>query len=85
MIFDPKIFYKTYLDDFHKFKAILYDKILKDIPKFEKEIFGKELDKEERNAFRRTIKSDLRQTYFHAIESFFEIFFAFKSNRYAKF
>lgn len=80
MIFDPKIFYKTYLDDFHKFKVILYDKILSDIPKFEKEFFGQELEKEERDAFRRSIKSDMRQTYFHAIESFFEIFFALLKN-----
>lgn len=76
MIFEPKIFYKTYLDDFHKFKVILYDKVLSDLPKFEKEIFGQELEKEQRDAFRRSIKSDMRQTYFHAIESFFEIFFA---------
>lgn len=76
MIFEPKIFYKTYLDDFHKFKAIIYKKILDDLPKFEKEFFEQELGKEASDAFRRTIKSDLRQTYFHAIETFFEIFFA---------
>lgn len=76
MIFEPKIFYKTYLDDFHKFKVILYDKVLSNLPKFEREFFGKELQKEQRDAFRQSIKSDMRQTYFHAIESFFEIFFA---------
>ena len=76
MIFEPKIFYKTYLDDFHKFKAILYKKVLEDLPKYEMEMFGQELEKENRDTFRRTIKSDLRQTYFHSIESFFEIFFA---------
>lgn len=76
MIFEPKIFYKTFLDDFHKFKAILYQNVLSDLSKYEQELFGRQLDKEESDAFRRTIKSDLRQTYFHAIETFFEIFFA---------
>jgi hypothetical protein len=80
MIFEPRIFYKTYLDDFHKFKATLYKKVLEDLPKYEMEMFGQELEKEKRDAFRRTIKSDLRQTYFHSIESFFEIFFALNPN-----
>jgi hypothetical protein len=80
MIFEPKIFYKTYLNDFHKFKSILYNKILEDLPKYEIEMFGQELEKEHRDAFRRTIKSDLRQTYYHSIESFFELFFALLSN-----
>lgn len=76
MIFEPSMFYKTYLVDFHKFKADLYKKVLSEQPRYEIDIFGQELEVGDKDAFRRTLKADLRQTYFHAIESFFEIFFA---------
>lgn len=75
MIFDPKIFYQTYLDDYHKIKASVLSKILEDLSKYEVDFFGYELDAEGRGAFEKTLKSDLRQTYFHSIETFFEIFF----------
>ena len=68
MIFDPKIFYQTYLKDYHKIKATYLKRILDNLPKYEKDIFGTELDEEERANFRVTLKSDLRQTYFHSIE-----------------
>jgi putative sterol carrier protein len=69
MIPDPKIFYQTYLKDYHGTKATYLKKILDDLPKYEKELFDKELDEEEKDQFRLTLKSDLRQTYFHAIET----------------
>lgn len=75
-MFEPKIFYQTFLTEYHKFKIIPIIKILSDLPKYEKEFFGKEFEKEDREAYRKTLKSDLRQAYFHSIETFFEIFFA---------
>jgi hypothetical protein len=85
MIFDPKIFYQTYLKDYHRVKATYLKKILDDLPKYELDFFGKELDEEEKAYFRRTLKSDLRQTYFHAIETFFELFFALNPKGRKKF
>ena len=76
MIFEPKIFYHSYLKDYHKTKAIYLKKMLDNIPKYEKEFFGKELNINERDEFKKTLKSDLRQTYYHSIETFFELFFA---------
>ena len=76
MIFTPKIFYDAYLKDYHQTKAIYLKKILDELPRFEKEFFGKELNTELRGNFRKTLKADLRQTYFHSIETFFELFFA---------
>jgi len=74
MIPEPKIFYDTYLSSYHGTKATYLKHILENIEKFEAEFFKKELATDKKDDFRRTIKSDLRQTYFHAIESFFELF-----------
>ncbi len=76
MIPEPKIFYDTYLRNYHATKATYLKHILDHIDKFEIEFYKKELDGDSKNEFRRTLKSDLRQTYFHSIESFFELFFA---------
>ncbi|MES2396320.1 MAG: hypothetical protein V4549_09970 [Bacteroidota bacterium] len=76
MIFEPRIFYQTYQKDYHKIKATYLKGMLEDLPKYGKAFFGKDFDKEYTSTFRRTLKSDLRQTYFHAIETFFELFFA---------
>ena len=75
-MFEPKLFYQTFLTDYHKMKIIPIRKILNDLPKFEQEFFGKELNSENREAYKRMLKSELRQAYFHCIETFFEIFFA---------
>lgn len=75
-MFEPKIFYQTFLTEYHKFKILPIVKILSDLPKYEKEFFGAELSKEDSDAYRRTLKSELRQAYFHSVETFFEIFFA---------
>ncbi|MGN6618301.1 MAG: hypothetical protein ACTHJ5_14095 [Ilyomonas sp.] len=75
-MFEPKIFYKCFLEDYHKFKIETITHILGDLPKYENEFFGGELDEEEREAYKMTLLSELRQTYFHSIETFFEIFFA---------
>jgi len=76
MIFDPKIFYQTYLQDYHKIKATYLKKMIDELTKFEIEVFGKEQSHEEQKTFKRVLLCDLRQTYFHSIETFFELFFA---------
>lgn len=75
MIADPTIFYTSYLDDYHKFKVITLKGILDNIEKYQTEFFNTELTEENKTAYKKTIQADLRQTYFHAIETFFEIFF----------
>ncbi|HEY0262341.1 MAG TPA: hypothetical protein VGB95_04900, partial [Chitinophagales bacterium] len=50
--------------------------MLDDTNKFQVEIYGENMTETAKDVFRRTLKSDLRQTYFHAIETFFELFIA---------
>lgn len=76
MIFEPKTFFQSYQKDYHKIKAFYIKGLLDNLDKFENELFGDKVDDEDREAIKRTLKSDLRQTYFHAIETFFELFFA---------
>jgi hypothetical protein len=76
MIFDPKQFYNFYLKDYHKTKAIYLKKILDNIEKFENIFFDENTDVEIIDNFKRTIQCELRHNYFHAIETFFELFFA---------
>lgn len=76
MISDPTLFYDFYLSDYHAAKAKYLKYILENLAKVEADVFKNALKEKERDQFRLTVKSDLRQTYFHAIETFFEIFFA---------
>lgn len=76
MIFDPKTFYQSYQKDYHKIKASYLKGLMDNMSDFESTLFGKGVDDEDREEIRRTLKSDLRQTYFHSIETFFELFFA---------
>ena len=74
-MFDPTIFYDSYLDDYHKFKAMTLKKILDNMDEYVK-VFVGDLNDEGKESYRKTIQADLRQTYFHSIETFFEIFFS---------
>lgn len=78
MLSDPKEFYRSYQKDFHKIKAEYLMLMLNNIEKHEQDLFKSELNEDERGDFRRILKSDLRQTYFHAIETVFELIFALK-------
>lgn len=84
-MFDPKIFYRTYLHDYHKFKSIMLKSVLENPAKFEIDFFGETLEKEDSEAFIKSLKSDIRQTYIHSIETFFEIFFALDPSKNLKF
>lgn len=82
MIFQPEIFYLTFQKDYHKIKAIYLKGLIDNQKKYESEIFGNDIDEEDKINISRTFKSDLRQTYFHCIETFFEIFFALNPKKY---
>lgn len=77
MIFDPKIFFQSYQKDYHRIKSIYLKAMLDDKERFENEFFEGDNCDEDKETFRRTLKSELRQNYFHSIETFFELFFAF--------
>ncbi|MCD2424939.1 hypothetical protein LQ567_19300 [Niabella pedocola] len=76
MIIDATKFYSHYLNDFHFVKATIYNKMIDDLPRYEAEFFPEGLNEDGKRSFRRTLKTDLRQNYFHCIETFFELFFA---------
>ena len=74
-MFDPTIFFSSYLDDYHKFKAITIKNILDNLDAHTLSLFGEGLSPEGKEGYKKTMQADLRQTYFHAIETFFELFF----------
>jgi len=85
MIFKPKIFYETYQQDYHNIKTMYLKKMLDNPDKYKNEFIEGESDNaEEKQSFRRVLLSDLRQNYFHCIETFFELFLALnpKGKRY---
>lgn len=77
MIFDPKIFYQVYQKDYHRIKAAYIKHYLNNLELYHEKLYGDEkIDPVSLKDFKNALKSDLRQTYFHAIETFFELFFA---------
>ncbi len=84
MIFDPKTFYQSYQKDYHKIKASYLKGMLDNLSKLECTLFEKDINDDKREEIKRVIKSDLRQTYFHAIETVFELFFALNPKKEKK-
>ncbi len=77
MYFEPELFYQSYISKYHKYKATYLNKMIAGLEEnYLKEFFGEDTSDEDRDSIRRTLKSELRQNYFHAIESFFELLFA---------
>lgn len=76
MELDHITFYQSYLKNYHQVRAIYLNKLLKSVDEINKEI---ETIQGRLNLSKNTkfiIQSDLRQNYFHCIETFFEIFLA---------
>lgn len=73
---DPKSFYKDYQKDYHRIKANYLKSMLDDTKKYGLSFFGENMLQDNLDDFRLVLKSDLRQTYFHAIETVFELLFA---------
>ena len=76
MFFLRNNFYSVYQDDFHKIKAVISRSILSDLEKYFKELFHEDIHQQQKESIEKTLRIDLRQNYFHPIETFFEIFFS---------
>lgn len=73
MIFEPQVYYQAFPADYHKFKVITLKKILEDLDKYELEFFDRKLDKDQSKKFELTLRSEIRQAYFHCSETLFEL------------
>ncbi|MGF7218823.1 hypothetical protein GGR92_005002 [Spirosoma lacussanchae] len=78
MIFEPKYFYQTYLKNYHRIKALYLKQLLDNPASIEPDPFHVGYGERNNDEISLTLRSDLRQTYFHAIETFFEVFLALK-------
>ncbi|RYX85169.1 hypothetical protein EON73_02960 [bacterium] len=74
---NDKLFYSQYLKEYHAVKAIYLKSLLKNHQKLNEELKKYELGQCLTNNTRFIIQADMRQNYFHCIETFFELFFAF--------
>ncbi len=82
----PEAFYATYIKEYHEVKANYLFTLLNQIDKVNEDLKSKEIVKEgvrvpltDNTKF--ILQTDLRQNYFHCIETFFEFFFAFLPNK----
>ena len=76
LIFEPVSFYSSYLNEYHSLKITALKKMLDDVEKYNKDFFDGKLSEDQKDQFKKMIQADIRQTYFHSIETFFELFFA---------
>ncbi|WP_423819961.1 hypothetical protein V5739_05505 [Salinimicrobium sp. TIG7-5_MAKvit] len=82
---DAGKFYASYIKEYHEVRANYLNLLLSEIDDLNKHLKKKEISKENINVpltknTRFIIQADLRQNYFHCIETFFEFFFAFLPN-----
>lgn len=73
---DHKTFYASYLKEYHQVKAFYLKTQLDNIDDLNNKLSKKEFDRTLTDNTKFILQADLRQNYFHAIESFFELFFA---------
>jgi hypothetical protein len=85
LLISPETFYEGYFSDFHRVKHMINEDILKDSKHHEHRLFGEELPEKDRSQFHRYLKTEIRSTYFHAIETLFELIFAFEQREPGKF
>lgn len=74
-------FYGAYLKEYHQVRAIYLNKLLSNIPSVNDELKEKEEYADFTKNTQFILQADLRQNYFHCIETFFEFFFAFLPNK----
>ncbi|NJX15392.1 hypothetical protein [Tamlana crocina] len=79
---DYKTFYSSYLKEYHEVRAIYLKHLLSNIDSINSTIQKNELRTKDVNISltkntKFILQADLRQNYFHSIETFFELFFAF--------
>jgi hypothetical protein len=73
---DYKSFYSSYLKDYHQVKTLYLKMQLENIDELNIKLNEKEFDRSLTDNTEIILKAEMRQNYFHAIESFFELFFA---------
>lgn len=69
-------FYTAYQYDYYIYKLLTLKQILSNTDKFEKEFLSGVINGYDKNDFQRVLKSEIRQSYYHAIETTFELIFA---------
>ena len=75
-----KIFYSSYLKEYHQVKAYYLKMQLDNMDDLNDKLLKKEFDRTLTDNTKFILQAELRQNYFHAIESFFELFFALVPN-----
>lgn len=74
-MFAPVEFYKAFLLDFFILKSATYKNVLDNLDLLEAQVL-KDVTDYSREDYRKTLKGSIRFTYFHSIETLFEIIFA---------
>jgi hypothetical protein len=73
MIADPKIFYKTYLAEYHWYKVQTLKLALENQQEFFKNSLHDTPNEEELERYSRIVKLDIRHNYFHCMETMFTL------------
>jgi hypothetical protein len=68
-------FYSSYLEDYNAYKLLMLTSILKNLERFENDYFS-EVDGYKRDNFSLVLKTEIHQSYFHSVETLFELIFA---------
>lgn len=76
MLVNYQSFYTSYPSDYHTYKVCTLTSILKNIDQFNDAFLNKSLTDINNSDYKRFLKSELRITVFHAIETLFELIFA---------
>jgi len=74
-MFPPYEFYRYFMVDYFIYKQVTYKNILDNYSKVESIVMHNVFDYNKENYFK-TLKSSIRITYFHSIETLFELIFA---------
>jgi hypothetical protein len=76
ILFDHKLFYANYAYDYYLYKLGTLRAILADTAKFDKDFLSTIVEGTDQTGYTRFIKSEVRMTCFHAIETLFELILA---------
>lgn len=74
---NDKQFYSHYLKEYHAIKALYLKTLLNNHDKLNEELEKHEAIQDLTKNSKFVLQADMRQNYFHCIETFFELFFAF--------
>ena len=74
-------FYSLYQYDYYVYKIVSLNSILENSNEFREKFIGNKIEKFEIKDFERVIKNEIRQTYFHSIETVYELIFALEPSK----